>query len=63
MIFFLKTLFFGTMGIFLLILLISIGWIIIWNSILYKIPILREILGLEEPINKYNKNFTLDYKL
>ena len=39
-----------------------IGWYIIWKSILCNILIIREILGLDEPNNKYKKKFTLKYK-
>ena len=43
-------------------LIIFFGWFIIWNTILYEISIIREVLGLDEPKNKYNKEFTLKYK-
>lgn len=43
-------------------LIITVGWYIIWNTILYEIAIIREVLGFDEPKNKYNKEFTLKYK-
>ena len=53
----------GIFGFILLIIMLFIGWVLIWNHILCNIPILREVLGLDEPKNKYNKRFTLEYKL
>ena len=50
-------------GSFILLLLLVIGWMCIWNIILYNIPILREVFGLDEPKNKYDTKFTLKYKL